>query len=88
MYIIYYIICDCLTISELSCGVLETPQYGRKSNFFFYPGTKVVFECNQNYILVGDQKRVCSPQGKWEPPEYGYTECLRKYYLYNIMIST
>uniref|UniRef100_A0A146LTJ4 Extracellular domains-containing protein CG31004 n=1 Tax=Lygus hesperus TaxID=30085 RepID=A0A146LTJ4_LYGHE len=60
----------------ISCGVLETPQYGRKSNFFFIPGTKVVFECNQNYILVGDQKRVCSPQGKWEAPEYGYTECL------------
>ncbi|BES91125.1 AMOP [Nesidiocoris tenuis] len=74
----------------LSCGVLETPQYGRKSNFFFYPGAKVVFECNQNYILVGDDKRVCSPLGRWEPAEFGYTDCLpeEQYSLMSIGITT
>ncbi|XP_076646307.1 sushi domain containing 2 mesh isoform X1 [Halictus rubicundus] len=61
----------------ISCGVLETPRFGRKSNFFFTPGTKVTFECNQDFILVGDQRRVCTPDGRWDVPEYGYTECLR-----------
>ncbi|KAK1121815.1 hypothetical protein K0M31_010127 [Melipona bicolor] len=62
----------------VSCGVLETPRFGRKSNFFFVPGTKVTFECNQDFILVGDQRRVCTPEGRWNVPEYGYTECLRQ----------
>ncbi|XP_054014775.1 protein mesh isoform X2 [Hylaeus anthracinus] len=62
----------------ISCGVLETPRFGRKSNFFFTPGTKVTFECNQDFILIGDQRRVCTPQGRWDVPEYGYTECLRQ----------
>ncbi|XP_076767109.1 sushi domain containing 2 mesh isoform X1 [Xylocopa sonorina] len=62
----------------ISCGVLETPRFGRKSNFFFVPGTKVTFECNQGFILDGDQRRVCTPQGRWNVPEYGYTECLRQ----------
>ncbi|CAK9825077.1 Protein mesh [Anthophora retusa] len=62
----------------VSCGVLETPRFGRKSNFFFVPGTKVTFECNQDFILIGDQRRVCTPEGRWDVPEYGYTECLRQ----------
>ncbi|XP_026668538.1 protein mesh isoform X2 [Ceratina calcarata] len=62
----------------VSCGVLETPRFGRKSNFFFVPGTKVTFECNQDFILIGDQRRVCTPEGRWNVPEYGYTECLRQ----------
>lgn len=66
------------TFLVVSCGVLETPRFGRKSNFFFVPGTKVTFECNQDFILVGDQRRVCTPEGRWNVPEYGYTECLRE----------
>ncbi|KAG7203627.1 hypothetical protein KM043_013662 [Ampulex compressa] len=62
----------------ISCGVLETPRFGRKSNFFFVPGTKVTFECNQDFVLIGDQRRVCTPEGHWNVPEYGYTECLRQ----------
>ncbi|KAL1114994.1 hypothetical protein AAG570_007817, partial [Ranatra chinensis] len=61
----------------LSCGVLETPRFGRKSTFLFVPGTKVVFECNQDFVLIGDQRRSCTPQGRWDHPEFGYTECLR-----------
>lgn len=72
-------------ISVVSCGVLETPRFGRKSNFFFVPGTKVTFECNQDFILVGDQRRVCTPEGRWNVPEYGYTECLREYLNYNFI---
>ncbi|XP_031341767.1 protein mesh isoform X1 [Photinus pyralis] len=62
----------------ISCGVLETPRFGRKSNFMFVPGTKVTFECNQDFILVGDQRRECMPEGYWDVPTYGYTECLRQ----------
>ncbi|XP_014276553.1 protein mesh isoform X1 [Halyomorpha halys] len=60
----------------LSCGVLETPRFGRKSNFFFVPDSKVIFECDQGFILVGDQRRTCSSSGRWSF-DYGYTECLR-----------
>ncbi|KAK3909063.1 Protein mesh [Frankliniella fusca] len=61
----------------VSCGILETPRFGRKSTFLFVPGTKVVFECNQNFVLVGDPRRTCLPEGRWDTPDYGYTECLR-----------
>ncbi|XP_073993823.1 sushi domain containing 2 mesh isoform X2 [Rhodnius prolixus] len=61
----------------LSCGVLETPRYGRKSNFFFTPDSKITFECNQGFTLVGDKRRICSAKGRWLEGEYGYTECLR-----------
>lgn len=66
----------------ISCGVLETPRFGRKSNFLFVPGTKVTYECNQDFILIGDPRRICLPNGTWNVPEYGYTECLRKFFFY------
>nr|H9JIQ1.1 RecName: Full=Protein mesh; Flags: Precursor [Bombyx mori] len=62
----------------ISCGILETPRFGRKSNFFFTPGTRVNFECNQDFILTGDKRRVCEDNGRWNLPDYGYTECLRQ----------
>ncbi|XP_066998795.2 protein mesh isoform X2 [Anabrus simplex] len=62
----------------ISCGVLETPRFGRKSNFYFIPGKKVTFECNQGFVLDGDQRRTCNPDGRWSTPESGYTECLRQ----------
>lgn len=58
---------------------METPRFGRKSNFLFVPGTKVTFECNQDFTLIGDTRRTCMPDGRWDTPEYGYTECLREY---------
>lgn len=67
-----------LPFPVVSCGILETPRFGRKSTFLFVPGTKVVFECNQNFVLVGDQRRTCLPEGRWDTPDFGYTECLRK----------
>ncbi|RZF47026.1 hypothetical protein LSTR_LSTR013817 [Laodelphax striatellus] len=62
----------------ITCGILETPRFGRKSNFLFTPGTKVTFECNQGYILIGDPRRTCTSSGRWDPPLFGYTECLRE----------
>lgn len=62
----------------VSCGVLETPRFGRKDTYLFVPGTKVTFECSQDFILVGDQRRECLTSGEWNIPEHGYTECLRK----------
>lgn len=63
----------------LSCGILETPRFGRKSNFFFVPGSSVAFECNEGFVLIGDPRRTCTSEGQWDPPVYGYTTCLRKY---------
>lgn len=73
-----------ITTSVTTCGILETPRFGRKSNFLFIPGTKVTFECNQDFVLIGDPRRYCTPDGHWDYPEYGYTECLREYFLLNI----
>lgn len=65
----------------MSCGVLETPRFGRKSNFLFVPGSAVSFECNEGFMLMGDPRRTCTSEGRWDPAEYGYTECMRKYHL-------
>ncbi|XP_055617268.1 protein mesh isoform X2 [Toxorhynchites rutilus septentrionalis] len=61
----------------ISCGILETPRFGRKSNFIFTPGARVSFECNEGFVLIGDSRRVCLENGQWDIPDYGYTECLR-----------
>lgn len=45
----------------------------------FTPGARVSFECNEGFVLIGDSRRVCRENGQWDIPEYGYTECLRKY---------
>lgn len=45
----------------------------------FTPGARVSFECNEGFVLIGDARRVCQENGQWDVPEYGYTECLRKY---------
>lgn len=71
----------------LSCGILETPRFGRKSNFLFVPGARVTFECNEGFILTGDHRRVCREDGRWDTPEYGYTECLREYYPFHLEFS-
>lgn len=42
------------------------------------PGAKVSFECNEGFVLIGDQRRECLSTGLWNIPEYGYTTCLRK----------
>lgn len=62
----------------VSCGILETPRFGRKSTFLFTPGTSVAFECDQGFMLIGDPRRTCLGEGKWDPPIHGYTLCLRK----------
>lgn len=62
----------------ISCGVLQTPRFGRKISFDFRPGAKVSFECDQGFILMGDKTRECMQDGLWNVPEYGYTYCLRK----------
>nr|XP_016998391.1 protein mesh isoform X1 [Drosophila takahashii]XP_016998393.1 protein mesh isoform X1 [Drosophila takahashii] len=67
-------------VRVVSCGVLQTPRFGRKLSFDFMPGAKVSFECNEGFILVGDQRRECLANGLWNIPEYGYTECLREVY--------
>lgn len=29
-------------------------------------------------MLMGDPRRTCTSEGRWDPAEYGYTECMRK----------
>ncbi|XP_050303220.1 protein mesh isoform X2 [Anthonomus grandis grandis] len=69
---------EVLRTKVVSCGILPTPRFGRKSTFLFTPGTKVTFECDQDFVLVGDPRRTCMATGQWDIPEYGYTYCLRQ----------
>lgn len=71
----------------LSCGILETPRFGRKSNFQFTPGAVVTFECNEGFFLNGDRRRMCGEDGRWDIPQYGYTECLREFILFLFFMS-
>jgi hypothetical protein len=66
----------------ISCGVLETPRFGMKSNFLFVPGSRVSFQCNEGFVLIGDVRRICTAEGHWDTPVYGYTQCLRKVFYY------
>lgn len=63
----------------ISCGVLETPRFGRKLSFLFTPGSQVGFECNKGFVLTGDRRRTCTAAGRWDAPVSGYTLCLREY---------
>lgn len=71
----------------LSCGILETPRFGRKSNFQFTPGAVVTFECNEGFYLNGDRRRMCLEDGRWDVPQSGYTECLRKLIMKNLCLT-
>lgn len=84
-YLILLLYSSCRRV--VSCGVLQTPRFGRKLSFDFMPGAKVAFECNEGFILVGDQRRECLSNGLWNLPEYGYTECLREYYQSRVYIA-
>ncbi|CAG7823396.1 unnamed protein product [Allacma fusca] len=55
----------------ISCGALMTPIHGRKSTFKYTPGTEVAFECDPDFVLVGDRKRVCQANGEWSTPAKG-----------------
>lgn len=51
------------------------------------PGSTVAFECNDGFVLVGDPRRTCTSEGRWDPAVYGYTECMRKLIrFYNFII--
>lgn len=42
----------------------------------------MTFECNEGFYLQGDRRRMCGLEGRWDIPEYGYTECLREFHYY------
>lgn len=48
-----------------------TPIHGRKSTFEYTPGTKVEFDCDPDFRMVGDRKRVCEVNGEWNVPSTG-----------------
>ena len=63
-------------VKVISCGQLPTPGNGRKSTFAFTPGTKVQFDCDPGYVLVGERRRWCYDSGDWNWPELGTAECI------------
>jgi hypothetical protein len=55
----------------ISCGGLMTPIHGRKSTFKYTPGTEVLFDCDPDFVLVGERRRVCESNGRWNIPSSG-----------------
>lgn len=51
----------------VDCGVLPDPENGRliyKSDTTFY-GDTVIYECEDNFTLTGNDTRVCDADGQW-----------------------
>uniref|UniRef100_A0A336M8F3 CSON013620 protein n=2 Tax=Culicoides sonorensis TaxID=179676 RepID=A0A336M8F3_CULSO len=61
----------------ISCGILDTPRYGYKSNLSFFAGTTVEFICYEGFVIKGDPSRSCTAEGKWTKEIHGYTDCIR-----------
>ncbi|XP_021954689.1 protein mesh isoform X2 [Folsomia candida] len=55
----------------ISCGALMTPIHGRKSTFYYTPGTTVDFDCDPDFVLVGERRRTCQANGEWSVPTKG-----------------
>lgn len=56
------------SIPVISCGTLMTPIHGRKSNFRYTFGTEVQFDCDPEFQLIGERKRLCQSNGQWNTP--------------------
>lgn len=48
-----------------------TPIHGRKSTFYYTPGTTVDFDCDPDFVLVGERRRTCQANGEWSVPTKG-----------------
>ncbi|KAK2720563.1 hypothetical protein QYM36_004442 [Artemia franciscana] len=67
----------------ISCGNLPVPQNGRKSSFEFTVGTIVKIDCDPGYVLVGEDRRYCWPNGEWSWTSFGAAECVPEGYYYS-----
>ena len=58
------------------CPVLNNPPHGRihYDGHSFY--SRLVYECNAGYTVVGPRERICVSDGFWEPVTDVY--CIRK----------
>lgn len=75
---------DMNTIDHLSgilterylCPVLSNPPHGRihYDGHSFY--SRLIYECNPGYTVVGPKERICVSDGFWEPVTDVY--CIRK----------
>ncbi len=58
------------------CPMLTNPPHGRinyDGNAFY---SRLVYECNPGYTVVGPKERICVSDGFWEPVTDVY--CIRK----------
>ena len=61
-----------------SCGDPGSPENGKKKSLLFTFKSKVYFECNYGYKLVGDKYRQCQSNQKWSGQK---PTCERKHIL-------
>jgi CUB/sushi domain-containing protein len=57
--------CLVLIFAGRSCGDPGTPSNGLKFGLEYTYGKNVIFKCETNYRLVGDEKRQCQTNGIW-----------------------
>ena len=48
-----------------SCGNPGSPQNGKLKSYIFTFRSRVYFECNRGYKLVGDKYRQCQANQQW-----------------------
>ena len=51
--------------TEGSCGDPGTPENGLKVGVIFSVNSKVYFDCDLGYELVGSEERKCQRNGTW-----------------------
>ena len=75
------------------CIRLANPRNGRIRNLvsdnIYLPGHEVLFECDDQYELIGTSILTCMDNGTWSHPA---PSCIRKYnkltlYAYNLLIA-
>lgn len=57
---------------------LENKSQFKKMIFIYLPGTMVKFDCDPDYVLVGERRRWCYESGDWNWAENGEALCIRE----------
>ncbi len=65
------------------CPELSDPESGSVDMGGNTPGSVAVYECEEQFALVGDQTRECQDTGEWSGDE---PQCICKEFAYAILL--
>ena len=52
-------------VTALVCRALEAPENGEMTGESFSFGSRVVFNCQEGYTIVGSSTLTCQEDGRW-----------------------